>query len=120
MSDVLLESLQDGVLTLTMNRPEKLNALTPEMGARLLAAVQGAALRSDVKVIVLTGAGKGFCAGGDVGAMAEGGADASFEQKMRALRANMEVSRLLHESPKPTIAMLRGACAGAGMRSKNL
>ncbi|MBC7984700.1 MAG: enoyl-CoA hydratase [Candidatus Obscuribacterales bacterium] len=116
MSDALLESLQDGVLTLTMNRPEKLNALSTAMGTRLLAAVQSAALRAEVKVIVLTGAGKGFCAGGDVEAMAEGdGAEISFEQRMRGLRASMEISRLLHESPKPTIAMLRGACAGAGM-----
>jgi 2-(1,2-epoxy-1,2-dihydrophenyl)acetyl-CoA isomerase len=116
MSDVLLESLQDGVLTLTMNRPEKLNALSPAMGVRMLAAIQGAATRTEVKVIVLAGAGKAFCAGGDVSAMAEGGgAEASFEQRMRGLRASMEVSRLLHESAKPTIAMLRGACAGAGM-----
>jgi 2-(1,2-epoxy-1,2-dihydrophenyl)acetyl-CoA isomerase len=99
-----------------MNRPDKLNALTPAMGSQMLAAVQRAALSTDVKVIVLTGAGKGFCAGGDVAAMAEGGsAEASYEQRVRGLRASMEVSRLLHESPKPTIAMLRGACAGAGM-----
>ena len=69
-------------------------------------------------MIVLTGAGRGFCAGGDVKAMAEGselgGHDASRSGRT-ALRARMEVSRWLHEMPKPTIAMVRGAAAGAGL-----
>ena len=70
-----------------------------------------------VGVVVLTGSGRGFCAGGDVKAMAEGrefGGD-TFEEKASALRAQMEVSRWLHEMPKPTLAMVRGAAAGAGL-----
>ena len=67
--------------------------------------------------MVLTGAGRGFCAGGDVKAMAEGNelGGQTMEEKAQALRARMETSRWLHEMPKPTIAMLRGPAAGAGL-----
>lgn len=116
MTDALLDSLDAGVLTLTMNRPDRLNALSADMSAGLLANIQRAASDPSIKVVVLAGAGRAFCAGGDVAAMAQGGAEQwSFEQQMRGLRESMEISRLLHELPKPTIARLRGACAGAGM-----
>lgn len=117
MSDVLLESLENGVLTLTMNRPERLNALTPDLTLKLLNAVSQAAENPQVKVLVLTGAGRGFCAGGDVGDMAEGTdfPDRSYEDNVRRLRRAMEASRLLHDMPKPTISMVRGPMAGAGM-----
>lgn len=116
MSELLLESLDNGVLTLTMNRPEKLNALSTEMATRLLAAVRDAVINPDVKVVVLAGAGNAFCAGGDIDDMvARQGKTESYESGLHRLRHHMEVSRLLHEMPKPTIAMLRGAVAGAGM-----
>src|SRR6185312_11120667 len=114
MADVLLEGLDDGVLTLTMNRPDRLNALNPEMLARLHDALERAAGDHEVAVIVLAGAGRAFCAGGDVKAMAEGRSE-SFDERARGLRQRMEAARLLHEIPKPTIAMLRGAAAGAGL-----
>jgi 2-(1,2-epoxy-1,2-dihydrophenyl)acetyl-CoA isomerase len=70
-----------------------------------------------VGVIVITGAGRGFCAGGDVKAMAEGRemGGVTMEERAQGLRSRMEVSRWLHELPKPTIAMVRGAAAGAGL-----
>ena len=108
--------LEAGVLTLTMNRPEKLNAFNVEMMQGLQGGLERAAADDAVKVLVLTGAGKAFCAGGDVGSMAEGKAFASsYEANVAALRQKMEVSRLLHELGKPTIAKVRGAMAGAGM-----
>lgn len=116
MSD-LLESVKDGVAVLTMNRPDRLNALSVPMLDAMLEALARLAGDSDVGVVVLTGAGRGFCAGGDVKAMAEGrefGGD-TFEDKASGLRARMEVSRWLHEMPKPTLAMVRGAAAGAGL-----
>jgi len=117
MTTDLLVSVDDGVATLTMNRPQALNALSRDMGAAMLEALTKFELDSSVGAIVLTGAGRAFCAGGDVRAMA-GRADQepeSLEQKIRALRRRMEVSRLLHEINKPTIAMLNGVAAGAGL-----
>ena len=116
MEDVLLRGLEDGVLTLTMNRPDRLNALSPAMLQGLHENLVHAADDPAVGVIVLAGAGRGFCAGGDVKAMAEGSRrDETFDERAQGLRRRMEVSRLLHEVPKPTIAMLRGPVAGAGM-----
>ena len=113
---VLLQSLEDGLLTLTMNRPERRNALTLVMLEQMLEAVQAAERDPDVRAIVLTGAGQAFCSGGDVKAMATGSErDASFDRRVRNLRARMEVARLLHHIPKPTIAAIRGAAAGAGL-----
>jgi 2-(1,2-epoxy-1,2-dihydrophenyl)acetyl-CoA isomerase len=113
----LLEQVKDGVAILTMNRPERLNAMSPPMLDALSAALPRLADASDVGVVVLTGAGRAFCAGGDVKAMAEAaeGADGALEERAQRLRARMEVSRWLHEMPKPTIAMVRGAAAGAGL-----
>jgi len=116
MSD-LLEAVADGVATLTLNRPEKLNAMSAAMLDALLEALPRVADDPSVGVVVLTGAGRGFCAGGDVRAMAEGRefAGDTLEEKASALRSQMEVSRWLHEMPKPTIAMVRGPAAGAGL-----
>src|SRR5438445_11866755 len=117
MTQDLLESVKDGVATLTLNRPDRLNALSVAMLDALLEALPRLADDGAVGVVVLTGAGRGFCAGGDVKAMAEGrelGGD-TLEEKAQGLRAKMEVSRWLHEMPKPTIAMVRGAAAGAGL-----
>lgn len=117
MTQDLLEAVKDRVALLTLNRPERLNAMSREMLDALLEALPRLAADPDVGVVVITGAGRGFCAGGDVKAMAEGreGEGASLEDKAQALRARMEVSRWLHEMPKPTIAMVRGAAAGAGL-----
>lgn len=117
MSQDLLEAIKDGVAVLTMNRPERLNAMSPVMLGDMLEALPRLAEDPAVGVVVLTGAGRAFCAGGDVKAMAEGrefGGE-TLEDKASALRGRMEVSRWLHEMPKPTIAMVRGAAAGAGL-----
>ncbi|HXH82464.1 MAG TPA: enoyl-CoA hydratase [Candidatus Tectomicrobia bacterium] len=117
MSEDLLEVVEDGVAVLTMNRPDRLNALSVPMLDALLEALPRLAADADVGALVLTGAGRGFCAGGDVKAMAEGRefGGTSLEERAQALRSRMEVSRWLHQMPKPTIAMVRGAAAGAGL-----
>src|SRR4030095_11195782 len=116
MAQELLEVVKDGVAVLTLNRPERLNVLSGSMLIAMLEALPRLADDPEVGVVVLTGAGRGFCAGGDVKAMA-GGREFSgtFEEKAQALRSAMEVSRWLHEIPKVTIAMVRGAAAGAGL-----
>jgi 2-(1,2-epoxy-1,2-dihydrophenyl)acetyl-CoA isomerase len=112
----LLEDRKDGVAVLTLNRPERLNALSPAMLDALLEATARLAADPAIGAVVLAGAGRGFCAGGDVKAMAEGRTAAlTLEERAQELRERMEVSRRLHEMPKPTIAMVRGAAAGAGL-----
>lgn len=124
MTDHLIEAIADGVATLTMNRPEARNALSGEMGAALSEAVQRLAYDPKVRVVVLTGAGGAFCAGGDVkGFAADTGRGAgvgsasgpSVEQRVAGLRRGMEVVKLLHEMPKPTLAVIPGPAAGAGL-----
>jgi 2-(1,2-epoxy-1,2-dihydrophenyl)acetyl-CoA isomerase len=117
MTQDLLESVKDGVATLTMNRPDRLNAMSGPMLDAMIAALPRLAADPDVGVVVITGAGRGFCAGGDVKAMVEGteSEGRTLEEKAHALRSRMEVSRWLHEMPQPTIAMVRGAAAGAGL-----
>jgi 2-(1,2-epoxy-1,2-dihydrophenyl)acetyl-CoA isomerase len=111
----LLESISDGVAILTLNRPERLNALSTRIIEGLLEALPRLAQDPTVGVVVLTGAGRGFCSGGDVKRMAEGPTERSLPEAVKQLRARMEVSRLLHEMPKPTIAMVNGPAAGAGL-----
>jgi len=117
MSDELLFDVGDGIATLTLNRPERLNAMSGPMLDALLARLVQVADDGDVGCVILTGSGRAFCAGGDVKAMAEGRefGGTTLEEKAQALRARMEVSRWLHEMPKPTVAMVRGAAAGAGL-----
>ena len=111
----LLETIEDGVAVLTFNRPERLNALSTPIMEGLLQGLPRLAGDPNVRVVVLTGAGRGFCAGGDVKSMAEGGKTQSEAEAAARLRSRMEVSRLLHELPKPTIAMINGPAAGAGL-----
>src|SRR5580704_5211226 len=124
MTDHLIETFEDGVATLTMNRPEARNALSGPMGSALSEAVQRHGADPKTRVLVLTGAGGSFCAGGDVkgfaadtsrGAGVGQGQGPSFEQRVAGLRSGMEVVRWLHEMPKPTLAVIPGAAAGAGL-----
>ena len=121
MTDHLLIDQTNGILTLTMNRPEARNAMSGEMMEAMSSAVAKAALDPAVRCVVLTGSGNAFCAGGDVKGQAQNakarasGATFSIEQRVHGLRSGMETSRLLHEMPKPTLAVIPGAAAGAGL-----
>jgi 2-(1,2-epoxy-1,2-dihydrophenyl)acetyl-CoA isomerase len=115
----LLTERHDGVLNLTLNQPDKLNALSDQMIAGLLEELGRAAQDAEVRCVVLSGAGRGFCSGGDVSRMRDrnegDGPSMTVEQRMAGLRRAEEVSLLLHELPKPTIAAINGAAAGAGL-----
>jgi 2-(1,2-epoxy-1,2-dihydrophenyl)acetyl-CoA isomerase len=113
-SETLGVVLEDGVLTLTLSRPEKLNALSSEMNAAALAALREAAQRDDVGAVVITGAGRAFCAGGDVSRMAAAG-ESTYEQRVDELRRGQELSWMLHNLPKPTLAAVNGHAMGAGL-----
>lgn len=122
MTDHLLETHEGGVATLTMNRPEARNAMSGPMMAALQQALPRLAADDDVRVVVLTGAGGAFCAGGDVkGFAAEAstgsntGGGFNLEKRVLGLRSGMELSRWLHEMPKPTLAVIPGPAAGAGL-----
>ncbi len=122
MSEHLIETFENGVCTLTMNRPEARNAMSGPMMDALNEAVPRVALEPTVRAVVLPGAGGAFCAGGDVKGFASETRDGkndsdgpSIEERVQGLRKGMELSRLLHEMPKPTLAVIPGAAAGAGL-----
>jgi 2-(1,2-epoxy-1,2-dihydrophenyl)acetyl-CoA isomerase len=115
MTEMVLQNLDQGLLTITMNRPDRRNALNPEMTQGLVAAARRATDDPEVRAVLLKGSGSTFCVGGDVKSMAAGRAPMTFEAKTSNLRRGMEVSRLLHELPKPVVAQVDGAAAGAGL-----
>jgi len=116
----LLASLDNHVLTLTLNRPEARNAMSGAMTSALAEQLAKAELDPAVKCIVLTGAGKGFCAGGDVKGMAARGdgtvGDNTIDGAIHRQRVNQRATAgKLFKMPKPAIASLPGAAAGAGL-----
>ncbi len=116
MSEELLEKNEGALRILTMNRAERRNALNVALSEALLLSLQQAAGDPEVGAVLLRGEGPAFCVGGDVKEMAQGvGRSATVEQRIRALRRRMDASRWLHAMPKPTVAAVRGAAAGAGL-----
>jgi 2-(1,2-epoxy-1,2-dihydrophenyl)acetyl-CoA isomerase len=116
----LLAALDDGVLTLTLNRPQARNAMSRAMNEALQQQLAQAELDPAVKCIVLTGAGNAFCAGGDVKGMAASGDGTvgaqTIDQAIHRQRLNQRATAgKLFKMPKPTIAALPGAAAGAGL-----
>lgn len=113
----IIYQVADGVATITMNDPASLNALDSTMKGELLQALSHAEYDSDAKVIVLTGAGKGFTSGGDIREML--GSTESREAVLKMARGLTtgvgEISRKLRKISKPIIARINGAAAGAGM-----
>lgn len=109
--DGVLRSARDGaVLTLTLDRPDAMNALDAELRRALLAASKDAARDDSVRAVILTGAGRGFCAGADL----RGGA--SEREFRRVLREEYNpLVEAIRSLPKPVVAAVNGAAAGAGM-----
>lgn len=124
MSSVLLTDVADRIGTITLNRPERRNALNGELVAALDGAVRDMAADPDVKVVVLTGAAPegghgGFCSGGDVKDGGSGSAGMELGVPPQALEGDLarhdtHAAMLLHLMPKPTIAMVGGPAIGAG------
>jgi enoyl-CoA hydratase/carnithine racemase len=110
----LIVSESDGVMTITLNRPDKLNAFIGHMRRDLAEALEHAGSERGIRVVVLTGAGKGFCAGGDVQFMAELMERRDSEEFARILGAGRRVVLAIRQMTKPVIAAVNGVAAGAG------
>jgi enoyl-CoA hydratase/carnithine racemase len=113
MNEVVQRQVQDGVALLTLNRPDRLNAWTAEMERVYFGMLEECASSADVRVIVVTGAGRGFCAGADMQDL----------QALGAGKVDVDVEAALERRPqtfplsigKPIIAAINGACAGIGL-----
>src|SRR5580765_3041945 len=103
-----------GITTITLNRPERLNALAGHMRRDLAEALEEAGSDPHVRVVVLAGEGRAFCAGGDVHFMAELGERGDAQECARLLGAARRVVLSIRQMTKPVIASIDGACAGAG------
>jgi 2-(1,2-epoxy-1,2-dihydrophenyl)acetyl-CoA isomerase len=110
-SQTVLIEIQDGVAILTLNRPERLNAVNGELSRALNSSLEAASRSSDVRVILITGAGKAFCAGADSKVLNEYAADPSAPNSGSGKLRYGELLAL----PKPVIAAVNGACAGVGL-----
>lgn len=115
MADHLQVDIAEGIATLTLNRPEKLNAFTNDMLHGLVAALDDCDDRDDVRVVILTGAGRGFCSGGDVGTMGEAADNRPHITKKRIWRDVQAFPKRLARFEKPIIAAVNGVAVGGGM-----
>lgn len=107
-------STEAGVTTITLNRPEKLNAFSGTMREDLLDAIEAAATDPDSRVLVITGAGRAFCAGGDVEYMSGLQKQKAEEEFVKLLVAGKRIVMAIHTLQKPVIASVNGVAAGAG------
>jgi len=119
MSDVLIEKQPSGVMIVTLNRPDKLNSMGGTLTEEFEAAMVDARTDLDVRAVIITGAGRAFCAGADLDAANEGSSTRADQPSYNRGVAGMHV---LHDRmagsvfrcPKPTIALVNGAAAGGG------
>lgn len=126
MADVIFDKRDNGLVVLTLNRPESLNAMGGQVIPLLSDHLAECSRDRGVRCVVLTGAGRAFCSGGDVKRMAGedrgGGGDgehkvaADLVSRIQSLRKSQrDTSYMLHTMPKPTIAMVNGPAVGAGL-----
>jgi len=121
--ETILLDIADGVATLTLNRPERMNAFTDQMAREMIAAFDETDANDDVRAVIVTGAGRAFCAGADLGS---GGATFDYEKRLaargvkeefdaeRARDGGGKVGLRIYESLKPVIAAINGAAVGVG------
>ena len=113
--DILYDKT-DRIATLTFNRPDRLNAITNVMRSEILDAMRDASADDDIRVVVVKGAGKGFCAGADLGGDRKPANDQRPEPNSRLPRDSFQeaFARIMWDMPKPAIASINGAAAGLG------
>ncbi|HEV7397038.1 MAG TPA: enoyl-CoA hydratase [Pyrinomonadaceae bacterium] len=114
MSDSIIVTEDSGIVTITLNRPDKLNALVGHMRRDLAEALENAGSDRQVRVVVITGAGRAFCAGGDLERAAELMDQNDSEEFARLLGAARRVVTAIRQMTKPVIASINGTAAGAG------
>ena len=114
MYEHILVSEAEGIATITLNRPDKLNAFVGHMRRDLAEALEHAGSDRGIKVVILTGAGRAFCAGGDIAFMAELMERRDSDEFSRILGAGRRVITAIRSMTKPVIASINGPAAGAG------
>ena len=112
---VLLESREGSIVTLTMNRPDRLNALNNDLSTALNDSISRIASDHTIHVVILTGEGRAFCAGGDLAVIGKGRASGNDAELAPLLRSGMQAVLKIRTMPQPVIAAVNGAAAGAGM-----
>lgn len=115
MTDDILLEVESGVATIVLNRPEKRNAFTDEMLVRWIEMLDECQSRTDVNVIVITGAGTAFCAGGDIGRMEEKAARGPLGAKNDLWEITQALPRKMNEIDKPLVAAVNGPATGGGL-----
>ncbi|GGE54822.1 enoyl-CoA hydratase [Agaricicola taiwanensis] len=111
---VLLEEFDNGIVSLTLNRPDRMNAISPELADALIEAFTRLGETPDVAAVILTGAGRAFSSGGDVKIMTTR-KDWTYEQRLNQLNHVHRIPLALHRMAKPTIALVNGVAVGAGL-----
>ena len=116
MTDGLIVERVDGIVTITLNQPAKKNAINEDMWLGLLDTFRELRRDTSARVVVITGAGDGFCSGADVSAFLESDSDSTERppHPLMAMRRTKDIALALHELPMPTIAKVNGVAAGAG------
>src|SRR5467141_2661723 len=112
---LVLEARHEGIATLVTNRPDRMNALNNGLGVAMDEALGRIAADPDVRVVVITGAGRAFCAGGDLALLGKGRETGATKELEPLLRAGMQIVLKMRTMPQPVIAAVNGAAAGAGM-----
>jgi 2-(1,2-epoxy-1,2-dihydrophenyl)acetyl-CoA isomerase len=112
----ILYAKADGIATITFNRPQRLNALTQHMRVEILDAIQDASADDEMRVVVFKGAGKGFCAGADLGATPATKPPDPKDANSALPRDGFQetFAKIMWDMPKPAVASINGACAGLG------
>ena len=114
-SAVVVETRAGGILTLTLNRPACLNALNVELGRALADSLRRASAAADIRAVVLTGAGRAFCAGGDLAMLRDARQRNAGHELEGLLRAGKEIILAIADLPRPILAVVNGPAAGGGM-----